>query len=55
VQPRAIPVFIAMSIAPLLTTGSVPGWAVQTGHIFLLGGSPKLVEQEQYILLFVFS
>jgi hypothetical protein len=46
---------IAISIAFLFTTGSVPGWPVQTGQMLLFGLSPKDVEQEQNIFVLVLS
>src|SRR5699024_11713565 len=48
-QFNASPSRIALSTAFALTTGSEPGKARQTGHTWLLGSAPNLVEQEQNI------
>src|ERR1700757_2399365 len=45
----------ANSTALRFSTGRAPGSPRHTGHTFVLGGSPKRVEQEQKILLAVRS
>ena len=46
---------IPISTARLFNTGSVPGNPRQTGHVFVLGGSPNCVEQLQNIFVLVKS
>jgi hypothetical protein len=43
------------SIAVALTTGSAPGSAKQTGHVWVFGSPPKVVLQEQNIFERVLS
>jgi hypothetical protein len=38
------------SIAAALATGSEPGRPRQTGHVWVLGSAPNVVEQPQNIL-----
>src|ERR1700688_146524 len=45
----AIAANVANSTAFRFNTGSAPGIPRHTGHTFVLGGSPKRVEQEQKI------
>ena len=54
-QPRARPVLIAISTTRRFSTGSTPGWPVQTAQVFEFGGEPNEVEQPQKILLAVRS
>src|SRR6267154_1369691 len=49
-QPSAIAASVANSTALRFRTGNAPGIPRQTGQTFVLGGSPKPVEQEQKIL-----
>jgi hypothetical protein len=46
---------VASSTACALTTGSAPGWPVQTGQTLVLGSPPKSVEQPHHILVRVVS
>jgi hypothetical protein len=39
----------------LFNTGNTPGIPRHTGQVCVLGGAPNAVEQEQKILVFVFS
>src|SRR5436190_1700249 len=52
-QPSANAARIARSTACALSTGSAPGSARQTGHVFAFGASPKLVEHRQKIFVAV--
>src|SRR5580704_14133517 len=54
-QFSAIAAKTANSTALRFNTGNAPGKPRQTGHTLVLGGSPKRVEQEQKILLTVWS
>ena len=51
----AVPKLIAFLTASLFSTGSAPGRARQVGQTWVFASSPKLVEQEQKILVFVLS
>src|SRR5258708_23449567 len=48
-QFRAIAASVANSTALRFRTGNAPGIPRQTGQTFVLGGSPKRVEQEEKI------
>src|SRR5882672_11440892 len=48
-QPSAIAASVANSTALRFRTGKAPGMPRHTGQTFVLGGSPKRVEQEQKI------
>src|SRR5882672_255077 len=54
-QPKAKPTFTMPSTAFLFKTGRTPGWPVQTGQIWELGGEPKSVGQVQKSLDCVFN
>lgn len=55
VQPMASDALTAFQIASLLTTGSVPGWPMQTSHTVVLASLPKAsLLQPQNIFVFVF-
>jgi hypothetical protein len=47
----AAAIISAKRIACSLGTGSTPGWARQTGHVWTLGASPKLGSQPQNIFV----
>ena len=51
----AAPKLIAFLTASLFSTGKAPGSARQVGQTCVFASSPKLVEQEQKILVFVLS
>src|SRR5262249_3619252 len=55
VQFRPMPAFTAIATAARLRTGKAPGKPRHTGHVFMFGGSPNCVEQEQKSLEFVRS
>jgi hypothetical protein len=46
-------IFMANSTTFLFNTGKTPGMPKQTGHVWLLGAPPNLVEQPQNILVSV--
>src|SRR5260370_5320576 len=52
-QFKACAASTANSTALLFSTGSAPGSPRHTGHTFVLGGTPNLVEHPQKILVFV--
>src|SRR5208337_4737937 len=54
-QFSARAVFIAIATASWFNTGSAPGKPRHTGQTLEFGGSPKCVEQEQKIFVFVRS
>src|SRR5580765_2688625 len=54
-QFSAMAARVANSTALRFNTGKAPGSPRQTGHTFVLGASPKRVEQEQNILVEVRS
>src|SRR5712691_11347597 len=54
-QFSAVAARTANSTAFRFRTGNAPGRPKQTGQTFVLGGSPKRVEQEQKILVAVRS
>ena len=54
-SPSASPARIARWMASRFITGSTPGWARQTGQVWVLGGSPKLSSQPQNIFVRVES
>src|SRR5919202_3934272 len=53
-QPSASPSFVVHSIATRFGTGSAPGCARQTGHVWMFSGSPNDVAQRQNIFVRVF-
>jgi hypothetical protein len=55
VHSSASAAFVAMTAASRLKTGNAPGKPRQTGQVFVLGGDPNAVEQEQKILVLVKS
>src|SRR2546426_8755512 len=54
-QLRAWPSLIVHSTAVALGTGSAPGKARQTGHVWVFGSPPKPAWQPQNIFVRVFS
>src|SRR5689334_16311496 len=54
-QLIAIAASVANSIARRFSTGSAPGMPRQTGHTFVFGGAPNLLEHPQKIFVSVNS
>src|SRR5689334_4411166 len=54
-HPSASPIIKAKWTARPLTTGRAPGSARHTGHVWVLGASPKESSQPQNIFVRVFS
>ena len=53
--PSASPSLIVSSIAALFGTGSAPGNARQTGHVWVFGSPPNPFVHRQNIFVRVFS
>ena len=54
-QSSASPIWIALSTAAWLITGSTPGWPRHSGQVSVLGSAPKRFSHAQNILVAVFS